>query len=159
MVPGQYFTTREELLVSLKTAQLDSFELTPKMYLTNTRQNLSTIFSVYLTQKITRYNLFCKNVLPYTSHMCKVFIDVQFHRQFLITNSCFWLVDILLRKFDNSSKKKEKKKKEMKMIKTNFVIKNNKKGHKSFKNLLNLGPKTIHVPHFEQIGILLKNPK
>lgn len=45
------------------------------------------------------------------------------------------------------------------MIKTNFVIKNNKKGHKSFKNLLNLGPKTIHVPHFEQIGILLKNPK
>ena len=49
MVPGQYFITREELLVSLKTAQFDSFELTPRMYLTNTRQNLSTALSVYLT--------------------------------------------------------------------------------------------------------------
>ena len=39
-------------------------------------------------------------------------INMQFHWQFLITYSGFWLVNILLQKFDTSSKK------ETKMIKT-----------------------------------------
>ena len=49
----------------------------------------------------------------------KIF-NLQFQWQFLIIYSSFWLVNILLRKFDASSKK------EMKMIKNkNFLIKNN----------------------------------
>ena len=46
---------------------------------------------------------------------------IQLHWQFPITYSGFWLVNILLRKFDTSSKK------EMKMIKTHtFLLKTNK---------------------------------
>ena len=46
----------------------------------------------------------------------------KFHWQFPITYCGFWLVNILLRKFDTSSKK------EMKMIKTQiFFMENNKK--------------------------------
>ena len=60
---------------------------------------------------------FWKNSLP----------SIQFHWQFLITNSCFWLVSILLRKFDTSSKM------EMKMIKnTNVMTKNNTKIARKF---------------------------
>ena len=53
------------------------------------------------------------------------FSYIQFHWKFWATNSCFWLVNTLLRKFDTSSKK------DMKMIKTNFMMKNNKKCQKS----------------------------
>ena len=47
----------------------------------------------------------------------KKYWGIQFHWQFWTMNSCFWLVNILLRKFDTSSKK------EMKIIKTNFMMK------------------------------------
>ena len=42
----------------------------------------------------------------------QIVYNINFHWQFLITYSGFWLVNILLRKFDALSKK------EMKMIKT-----------------------------------------
>ena len=46
---------------------------------------------------------------------------IQFHWQFLITNYVFWLINILLRKFDALSKKY------MKMIKTQFLMKSKQK--------------------------------
>ena len=44
---------------------------------------------------------------------------IQFHWQLETINSRFWLLNILLRKFDISTKK------EMKMTKTDFMMKNN----------------------------------
>ena len=59
------------------------------------------------------------------------FLYIQFHCQFLITNSRFWFVSILLRKFDASSRK------EMKIIKTQILTwkttKNAKKVHENLK--------------------------
>ena len=52
---------------------------------------------------------------------------VQFHWQFLTTNSGFWLVNILVRKFNTSSKK------EMKMIKSHFLMKNAEKVYVNMK--------------------------
>ena len=52
--------------------------------------------------------------------LAKVF-DIQFHWQFLIIYSNFWLINTLLRKFHTSSEK------EMKMIKnTNFLMRKKK---------------------------------
>ena len=56
---------------------------------------------------------------------------MQFRWQLETTNSRFWFVNILLRKFDALSEK------EMKMINTNFVMKNNKKMPKKHIKVLN----------------------
>ena len=56
--------------------------------------------------------------------------SMQFHWQLETTNSRFWLVNILLRKFDTSSKRK-------KMITTNFMMKNNKDMSKKNIKVLN----------------------
>ena len=50
--------------------------------------------------------------------------NIQFHWQFFITYSGFWLVNILLPKFDTSSKKNEIDKN------TNFLMKNKKMSRK-----------------------------
>ena len=45
------------------------------------------------------------------------------------TNSRIWLVNILLRTFDTSSKK------DIKMIKTKFMMKNKKNANKLYRNI------------------------
>ena len=50
---------------------------------------------------------------------------LQFYWQLEATNSCFWLVNILLRKFYTSSKK------EMKMIKLKFCDEKLQQQHKA----------------------------
>ena len=62
--------------------------------------NLSQPLPIFDSQWMLTHKIY--NVLTRT---------IQFHWQFLITNSGFWLINILLRKFNTSSKK------EMKMIK------------------------------------------
>ena len=66
---------------------------------------------------------------------------IQFHWQFLIISSDFWLVNILLRKFDTSSEK------EMKMIITQiFWWKTIKKCHKSICKH-KVASFTLNLPH------------
>ena len=63
----------------------------------------------------------------YTIRNCYTYI--QLHWQFLITYSCFWLVNILLRKCDTSTKK------EMQMIKTKIFWWKTKKKKKIAKKV------------------------
>ena len=56
-------------------------------------------------------------------------LAIQFHRQFLITYSDFWMVNILLRKFGTSAKK------EMKMIKHKCFDEKQQNAKKVYVNL------------------------
>ena len=61
---------------------------------------------------------------PRTTHLMLIteILHIQFHRQFFITYSGFWLVNILLRLFDISSQKRNEKEKN-----TFLLIKSKKK--------------------------------
>ena len=59
-----------------------------------------------------------------------VVLSIQFHWQLETTNSRFWLINILLRKFDTLSEK------EMKITKTQIMWWKNKKMPKKFKKVL-----------------------
>ena len=66
MMPG----IREDLLVSLSTAQFDAFELTPRICLINTQLTLSTaFFSCRSLRKSLGTNFLVKKVLPQTSQL------------------------------------------------------------------------------------------
>ena len=66
MMPG----IREDLLVSLSTAQFDAFELTLRICLINTQLTLSTaFFSCRSLRKSLGTNFLVKKVLPQTSQL------------------------------------------------------------------------------------------
>ena len=71
--------------------------------------NCLCYFFTLITLKECVITRFKNHIRPWNM---KISLNIQFHWQLETTNSHFWLVNILLRKFDTSSKK------EMKMIKT-----------------------------------------
>ena len=74
--------------------------------------NLLNTFSLKTCRKRNAVHFYLK---------CRFLLHMKFHWQYFITYSCFRLFNILLRKSDTSPKTK------MKMIKTIFWMKNNKK--------------------------------
>ena len=63
----------------------------------------------YQTKHTNKVNFEIYEIATWLTNNCKTLIDQQFQWQFLITNSGFWLVNILLGKFDTSKKKENYK--------------------------------------------------
>ena len=97
----------EGLLIHFLIHELYDLEIELERVLT--LQTSCEKFGLLLRVDWTRPWLIIIRVYPLLE---EIGIYIQFHWQFLITNSDFWLVNILLQKFDTSSKN------EMKMIKT-----------------------------------------